>query len=368
MASTLKEISHAAGTSVSTASLILNGRQAHRFTEATQAAVIKAADQLGYRPQRAAQSLVTGKTSNVAVIVNSLTNPFFARYASLIQAGLVKQGFTATPIEIRSEEMQSKGMWMEWIDQRAVDAVIDLQGVMQIGAKMAKVYNKFSEHRPIVFRQLIDCPELATHAGVIVDYTSGYQAMAKHLAEIGCREVGFVTVRGHLPLPYRDEKVNAGHGQFPAMIQRALDDARLNCPDHYFRGVSDERADSNDWCECTYDLLSKEPQIQSLIVHNLDAVPATLHGIRLAGRELGRDLSLVSFDDMPLARWLGPGITVVHEPAREVAAAMVDLVLNEMAGERPAGHKRVLSTRLHIRGSTDSSWLPHSPHRDSFAK
>ena len=43
MASTLKEISQAAGTSVSTASLILNGRQAHRFTEATQAAVIKAA-------------------------------------------------------------------------------------------------------------------------------------------------------------------------------------------------------------------------------------------------------------------------------------------------------------------------------------
>ena len=384
MASTLKEISQAAGTSVSTASLILNGRQAHRFTAATQEAVLQAADRLGYRPQRAAQSLVTGKTRNVALIVNSLANPFFSRYASLIQAGLMQHDYTAIPIEIRSEQMQEKGVWIDWIDQRAVDAVIDLQGAMRVGQAMGEVYERFSRHRPIVFRQLADSPELAPHAGVIVDYTVGFRAMAQHLAEIGCVDTGVVTVKGHAPrghatrssnsTPTRATGRNAGLAEssggsvgggggrggggddFFVMIRQALTDAGLRCEDAYFRGVDDERADSPDWCESTVDLLRKQPQIKALVVHNLDAVPAVLHGVRLAGRSLGADLALASFDDMPLARWLGPGITVVDEPAVQVAASIVDLVLSEIAGKRMAGHKRTLSTQLIVRGSTDPHW------------
>ena len=354
MASTLKDISEAAGTSVSTASLILNGRQGHRFTEATQAAVLEAADRLGYKPQRAAQSLVTGKTYNVALLVNSLTNPFFARYASLLQSRLMSHGYTAVPIEIRSEEMADKGGWMDWIDRRAVDAVIDLQGAMQTPKKMAAVYRKFSEHRPIVFRQLLDDPQLSPHAGVVIDYAPGLKAMAKHLATVGCREVGVVTIKGHAPASIRSAAKPPRGNAFYHLLRQALGQAGLVCPPDHFRGSHDERAESDDWCEATYDLLRKQPGIQCLIAHNLDTVPAVLHGIRRAGRRLGEDLLLTSFDDMPLARWLGPGITVVAEPAAEVADSLVDLMLNEVAGQRRSGHKRTLTTRLIVRGSTDS--------------
>lgn len=361
MSCTLKEISQAAGTSVSTASLILNGRQGHRFTDATQATVLEVAQRLGYKPQRAAQSLVTGKTYNVALILNSLVNPFFARYASLLQSRLMRDGYTAIPIEIRSEEMADKGLWMDWIDRRAVDAVIDLQGAMRVSPSMASVYNKFGEHRPIVFRQLMDDPQLGMHAGVVVDYAVGFQAMAMHLVDIGVQEVGIITVRGHAPKKSDSAGGAFAGDEFLNMVRRALHEADLYCPDDHFRGVEDERAESSDWCEATYDLLKKHPRVQSLIIHNLDAVPAVLHGIQLAGRQLGVDLSLTSFDDMPLARWLGPGITVVGEPADEVASSMADLVLNEIAGKRRSGHKRILPTRLIVRGSTDSSWLSHTP-------
>ena len=357
MASTLKEISQAAGTSVSTASLILNGRQAYRFAEATQQAVLKAADRLGYRPQRAAQSLVTGKTRNIALILNSLANPFFARYASLLQAKLMERNFTVIPIEIRSEQINEKGVWLDWIDQRAVDAVIDLQGSMRVGETMGRVYERFSEHRPIVFRQLVDDPRLTRHAGVVVDYRAGFKAMAEHLAGLGCIETGVVTVKGHAPR--KNRVASAGADPFFLTTREVLTEAGLRCEDHYFRGVEDERAESNDWCESTVDLLRAQPQLKALIVHNLDAVPAVLHGVALAGRSVGADLALASFDDMPLARWLGPGITVVDEPAEEVAEAMVELVISEMAGNRTADHKRTLSTKLIVRGSTDPSWAEH---------
>ncbi|MEM1099231.1 MAG: LacI family DNA-binding transcriptional regulator [Planctomycetota bacterium] len=361
MASTLKEISQAAGTSVSTASLILNGRQAHRFTEATQKAVIDAANQLGYQPQRAAQALVTGKTGNIAVLVNSLTNPFFARYLSLLQQLLVNDGYTTVPIEISPQATAEKGQWMDWIDRRAVDAVIDLQGVMRVGEEMASVYMKFGENRPIVFRQLLDDPMLGAHAGVVVDYAAGFAEMAEHLADIGCKEIGMVTVEGHTPRPTKPGGKQGGDHQFIGMVRGALDEAGLNCPASHFRGVKNESAEANDWCAITLDLLRAKPKLQALVVHNMDAVPAVLHGIKLAGRSLGDDLSLTSFDDTPQSRWIGPGITVVREPAKEVAAAMAELVLNEVAGKRRSGHKRTLKTRLIVRGSTDPSWSPYRP-------
>ncbi|MEM9754058.1 MAG: substrate-binding domain-containing protein, partial [Planctomycetota bacterium] len=236
-----------------------------------------------------------------------------------------------------------------------------LQGVMRVGGKMASVYTKFSENRPIVFRQLLDDPLLGSHAGVVVDYATGFAEMAEHLAVIGCKDIGVVTVEGHAPHPIKPGGKPRGDHQFIGMVRGALGEANLNCPASHFRCVDNESAEANDWCAITLDLLKAKPKIQALVVHNMDAVPAVLHGVKLAGRTLGDDLFLTSFDDTPQSRWIGPGITVVREPAKEVAAAMADLVLNEVAGKRRSGHKRTLKTRLIVRGSTDPLWLPYQP-------
>lgn len=79
-------------------------------------------------------------------------------------------------------------------------------------------------------------------------------------------------------------------------------------------------------------------------------------GVYEAARELGLripdDLSVVGFDDLPVARWVGPPLTTVRQPLLEMAAAGARLALDLARGEQPA-HRRVeLATSLVIRHST----------------
>lgn len=356
MISTLKQISEAAGTSVSTASLILNGRQGHRFSPSTRDAVTRAARKLGYRPQRAAQALVTGKTKNIALIVNGLANPFFGQYASLLHACLMERGYTVVPFEIQSDLPERKVSSLQWIDQRAIDAAIDLQGALGFGPSAVETYRQFIQHRPLVFRDVEDRPQLHGHDRVIVDYEVGTRRLFDHLASTGRRRLGVVTVRGHVPGRADELGRPIEDSRYVVALRQWIADAGLICPDSAYRAANDERITSGDWCRAAHDLLRDQPQIEALLVHNLEALPAVLHGVDLAGRKIGRDLAVATFDDLPLARWLGPGITVVGEPAKQVAAHLAELTLDRLADPKAPSRRLTVPSQLYVRGSTDPNW------------
>ncbi len=79
-------------------------------------------------------------------------------------------------------------------------------------------------------------------------------------------------------------------------------------------------------------------------------------GVMRAVRELGlsipEDVSVVGYDDIPLAQWLGPSLTTVRQPLREMAATATQMVLSLAAGERPANLRIDLATELVVREST----------------
>src|SRR5690606_24496023 len=82
-------------------------------------------------------------------------------------------------------------------------------------------------------------------------------------------------------------------------------------------------------------------------------------GLYEAARELGlripEDLSVVGFDDLPVARWVGPPLTTVRQPLTEMAEAAARLVLDlGRADEAPAATRVELATSLVVRSSTAS--------------
>jgi DNA-binding LacI/PurR family transcriptional regulator len=79
-------------------------------------------------------------------------------------------------------------------------------------------------------------------------------------------------------------------------------------------------------------------------------------GIYQAARELRlhipEDLSVVGFDDLPVARWVGPPLTTIRQPLVEMAVTASELVLAMSRGERPAQTRIELATELIVREST----------------
>ncbi|HWS31660.1 MAG TPA: LacI family DNA-binding transcriptional regulator, partial [Actinoplanes sp.] len=83
MRTTVQDVARAAGVSVSTVSRALTGGA---VSPTTREAVVAVASRLGYRPNRAARGLITGRTGNLGLIVPDLRNPFFADIAKGVTA------------------------------------------------------------------------------------------------------------------------------------------------------------------------------------------------------------------------------------------------------------------------------------------
>jgi LacI family xylobiose transport system transcriptional regulator len=73
---------------------------------------------------------------------------------------------------------------------------------------------------------------------------------------------------------------------------------------------------------------------------------------REARLHIPEDLSVVGFDDLPVARWVGPPLTTVRQPLVEMAEAAATLVLELARGEEPAQMRLELTTELIVREST----------------
>ena len=91
-------------------------------------------------------------------------------------------------------------------------------------------------------------------------------------------------------------------------------------------------------------------------------------GVYEAARELGLripdDLSVVGFDDLPVARWIGPPLTTVRQPLSEMAEAAARLVISISRGERPSNLRLDLATSLVVRSSTAPCQVPPSAAAD----
>jgi LacI family transcriptional regulator len=82
-------------------------------------------------------------------------------------------------------------------------------------------------------------------------------------------------------------------------------------------------------------------------------------GVMRAARELGLsipdDLSIVGFDDLSVTEWIGPALTTVRQPLREMATTAAQMVFTLARGERPPNERIELATELVVRQSTGAS-------------
>ncbi|HEX4249497.1 MAG TPA: LacI family DNA-binding transcriptional regulator, partial [Pseudonocardia sp.] len=92
MVVTIQEVARAAQVSPSTVSNVLNGRDS-RMLPATKLRVEQAIERLGYRPNRAARQLRTGRIQLIGLVVPSVANPFWGRFTHLVESVAMQSGF-----------------------------------------------------------------------------------------------------------------------------------------------------------------------------------------------------------------------------------------------------------------------------------
>ena len=339
---TIVDVAQAAGVSRATASRALSGYG--RVSSETVEVVQAAAHRLGYRPNTIAKSMRSRRTKTIGlVMIADLTSAFFARATKAIVAGARADGLEVLIVNT-DENPTVERQAVETLLEKRVDGLIV---VVSSAAEHPHLRPRYLRHTPVVLvDRRIDRLRLTS---VTTDDESGARMAVAHAADRGHRRLGFAasvgTVRGvtrRIPadlISTTQERVDGfREGARAAGIPRARQ--------HWaFCGGTPAEI------EAAAGVLLDVDEAPTLVVAaNNDVALGIMAAASARGLQIGRDLSLIMFDDSPWAA-LPPGITVVARPVEELGSLAVSRLLAEIAGEAKPGEAIVLPTTLIERGS-----------------
>jgi LacI family transcriptional regulator len=338
---TIFDIAREAGVSHATVSRALNNKG--DLSPATRARVLAVAEKLHYVPSSVARALVSGQTRTFGLIVSNNASPFFSEIVRVIEGTTNAAGFGL--LLCNSAESQEQALrCLAMLLSKQVDAIILTP--VQSDTRDVALLQRSGIPYLLLLRRFAD---LAADS-VVLDNVKGGYLVTDHLLCLGHRRIGHVAGPSHIfsaegrlagyrkaleerGVPYDDGLVvNAGFtvagGYEAAMV--LLERARRPAPGPG-RG---------------------EPATTAIFAStDLQAV-----GVLKAARELGLripdDVALTGGDDIELAEYLEVPLTTFRQPAHEIGARSVEILLARLAGDQSAPRQVVLDPELVVRRSS----------------
>lgn len=332
---TLADVAVAAGVSSTTASLVLSGRGDElRISEAVQQRVREVAATLGYRPNILSVGLRRGSSLALGFVSDTVATSQLA--GDLIKGALEAAHEQGLMLFIAESEGDAK------VERRLLNALLDRQVDGVILASMFTQTRRLPsglDHSPAV---LLNALASGPHPGVpsvVPDELEAGRAAARLLLDAGHRAI-------HL--------VGAGPGPADTPPGTVAGQERLQGILEVLGGAGLEPASGflvEDWLpqhgwEATRRILADGGAGSAVITFNDRLAFGAYQALHEAGLEVPRDMSIVSFDDAPIAEWLRPGLTTFAIPHYELGRRAVDLLVEMIAG-RGAGSTTTTSSAVH---------------------
>lgn len=320
---TIVDIARQAEVSISTVSRVLNGRPVADEVLATR--VRKAATELGYRPNMVARDFRRGVTSTIGVVVPDLANPFFPH----VLKGL-------------AEEVSAGDHRLLVVDS-GEDADQELQLVAQLAGSCDGIIlcSPRMPQSSLATLPALGVPIVCTNRSVGalpfgtvgIDSAAGmYQAVA-HLAELGHRQIGYLG--------------GPGTSWSDGLRREGL---RTAAADLGVKVSSTEAGSTSDDGHAKLPELLDQGVTAVIAFNDLVAIGA-LARLRELEMDVSAQLSVVGFDDIPVAAFLGPPLTTVSLPKEELGRrAWAGLHQQLETGQVP--REELLPASLVVRHST----------------
>lgn len=335
---TIRDVAAEAGVSVSTVSNWLGGRTRH-MTAATGATVQAAADRLGYRPSMAARSLRGARSQVLGIVVPSILNPAFPAIVrgaddaaaaggfSLFLSNIDRHGAKTTVLTRAMADRGVDGIAYAYSVPDAADAAV--QAAQEAGLRIALLTPRGADHAGL--------------AGITLDNEAAMRQAAAHLWGLGHRRIAVATNRN----------LTANGPHRVAGLRQALEERGGGLPAEL---VHDDTADLDDLAEGAETEVGRRAGLRLLTMADpptaICAVTDSIAvGVLRAARELGlrvpADVSVLGFDDVPLARLVEPALTSFNCDLYQMGRDLIDLLISD----EPAG-QRVVTPSIVVRAST----------------
>lgn len=322
----MTDVARLAGVSHQTVSRVLNGHPNVR--EQTRIRVRAAIAELGYRPNRAARALVTGRSQVIGVVAQNSTLYGPASLLAAFEQAAGDFGFAVSVGSVRTLDRRSITDAVErHLDHRVAGVVII--------APVASA-NDALDHIPAAVPLVaIDGDPQRPGALVTVDQVAGGYDATRHLLDAGHPTVWHVSG----PADWFD---SAGRVEG---WQRALREAGAEIPPLVpaeWTAASGYRAGQ---------MLARMPEVSAIFAANDHLALGILRALSERGRSVPGDVSIVGFDDVPEAAYFIPPLTTIRPDFDTVATATLALLLEQIESGEPTSKRQTIAPTLVARGS-----------------
>lgn len=296
---TIETVATRAGVSAMTVSNVLNNRRSVR--PATREAVLKAVEELGYKPNAAARSLASAATTRIGLISGNQESGFLSSIFSGAITQCSDMGVQLLLRRFADADLQALVDAIEQMAQSGVGAVI-------AHPPYCDLLSRADVKLPIPIVAISPGNDLENMAGVRIDDRAAAAEMTRYLISIGHRRIGFIRLGQNI---LADETRYLGYCD--ALAEAGLDvDAALVAQGKFAFGSGLAPSEA---------LLSLPNPPTAIFASNDELAAAVVSVAHRRGLEIPRQLSVAGFDDGPLAVKIWPPLTTVHQPVAAIAAA-----------------------------------------------
>lgn len=329
---TIKDVAKLAGVAISTASAAIN--RSAPVSEDVITKVEEAVKALGYVPHGGAQSLRSGNSRLIGLIVPNITNPHFAAVTRIIENVCLEAGYLSMVFST-GQDSERENQILRMLRQQRVAGliIIPTRSDAEHGHRLAREIH--------VSTVLLDMyVEDLAYDVVKLDNVEATRIATEHLIGLGHRRIAVLTGLADLATSkdrlegFMQAHRNAGISVEPALLLAG----------DYEQGTAARSV--------TEMMQSGNPATALLSISNMMTLGA-LHALHDLGLRAPADLSIVGIDDFDFAELLDPPLTVVRVPLAAMAERSIEVLLDLIAGRRqPTGQWDLFHPELVVRSST----------------
>jgi DNA-binding LacI/PurR family transcriptional regulator len=327
----IAEVASAAGVSTTTVSRVINA--VPTVSEENRQRVLSAIKKLKYHPNPSAQRLAAGKTNTIGVIIPRFEGIFQSYYALEVLKGV---GMAAE--RVRCDLLLHITDGKTFVNPSSVDGVlfIDVDGEEEL------IDRVLEESLPVVVlnHYLEDLPVSC----VAVDNKTAAQMVVDYLVRLGHRDIATVT---------GDLRTQAGLNRLDGFV-KAMKARDLPLADTYIQHGDFSLPSARTAAERLFALKNRPTAV---FVASDDMALEVITVAVAKGLRVPEDLSVVGFDDNPVAAHSRVPLTTVRQPLSEMGRTGLELLRQHMDGKKHSPNKLLLPTQLVERQSCRQTWL-----------
>ncbi len=318
---TIKDIAKESGYAVGTVSRVLNNHP--DVSEKARKTIMAVVEKHHFKLNSNAKHLKQQASSGIAIIVKGSQNMLFASIVERLQRLMSEKKYASFIYYIGEEENEVERAERVCLERHPL-------GILFLGSDLEFFKERFDRLEIPCVLVTNSAAELGFDnlSSVSTDDESGAQAAVEHLLKLGHRNIGILG--GYM------EKSHAAHTRYKGCEKAFADQGMKLEPGRQYRSAFFSMEEGYHAME---QLFEQMPDLTAVFAMADVLAVGAIRAVRDRGLRVPEDVSVMGFDGIELGNYLSPRLTTVRQARERIADRSLEILLSDIAGERPAVHE-----------------------------